>query len=98
MARLRVSLQLVGVKSDIVRDHQRPRLNLFARELKKLLVEAARDVEEDDVKDVVDQLQGLPRVALDQLGRLLEPGLGEIASPGGDPLVVALERKPRPPK
>ena len=58
------------------------RLDLPAGELEEPLVVLLLGVEEDDVEDVVDRGQRLERVALDQLGPVVEAGLGDVAAPG----------------
>ena len=61
------------MREDVVGDEERARLDLVAREREELLVVVLLGVEEDDVEHVVDRRQRLVRVALDELGPLLEP-------------------------
>jgi len=91
LPRLDVGLQRVRMQYDVVGDHQRARLELLARELEQLLVHLVGGVEEDHVEDVVDYRQRLACVALDNLRRFFEPGLRDVAVPGTDALVVALQ-------
>ena len=68
-------------------------LELRARELEQRLVLLLLGVEEDDVEHVVDLRQRLERVALDQVGRVVQPGLGEVRPPGLALGRVVLERE-----
>jgi hypothetical protein len=79
------------MEDDVVGDDERARLGLLAREYEQLLVEAVRDVEEDDVEHVVDLRQRLTCVAFDEQRRLLEPRLGDVPPPVGDAALLALE-------
>jgi len=79
------------VQHDVVGDHERSGLEFLAGETEQLLVLLVGRVEEDHVEHVVDRGQRLARVAFDQLGRLLEAGVGDVAPPAGDAFVVALE-------
>src|SRR5439155_12885274 len=71
----------------------RARLELLAGETEELLVLLVRRVEEDHVEDVVDHGQRLAHVAFQELGRLLEPRVGDVAAPVGDAFVVTLQRE-----
>ena len=57
------------------------------------LVVVLLGVEEDDVEDVLDRRQRLERVALDELGPLVEPGVGDVPPPGLALRRVVLERE-----
>ena len=84
------------MREDVVRDDERARLDLVAREPEQLFVVVLLGVEEDDVEHVVDLRQQLERVALAQLGPLLEARLLDVATPGLDLRRVVLEREDAP--
>ena len=84
------------MREDVVRDDERARLDLLAREPEELLVVVLLGVEEDDVEHVVDPRQQLERVALAQLGPLLDARLLDVAAPGLDLRRVVLEREDAP--
>jgi len=76
---------------NVVRDHEGSGLELPAGELEEVFVLLLLCIEEDQVEDVVDRGQGLEGIALDKLGPLLEPGVGDVAAPGLDLGRVVLE-------
>src|SRR5438477_6379284 len=90
-ARVRAEGVLVG--QDVVGHDQRARLELAARELEEPLVVLLLRVEEADVEDVVDRRQRLVGVALDEVGPVLEPRVGDVPPPRLDLRRVALERE-----
>ena len=79
-ARVRAERLLVG--EDVVGDDQRARLDLLPRQHEQPLVVVLLGVEEDDVEDVLHLREHLERVALDELGPLLEPRVGDVPPPG----------------
>src|SRR4051794_23328493 len=81
------------MREDVVRDDERARLDLLAREPEQLFVVVLLRVEEDDVEHIVDLWQQLERVALAQLCPLFEARLLDVAAPGLDLLRVVLERQ-----
>ena len=82
---------LVG--GDVVGDEDGARLDLGTCELEQLLVVLLLGVEEHDVEDVVDGRERLEGVALEQVGPLLEAGLGDVPAPRVDLQRVVLERE-----
>ena len=84
------------MREDVVCDYEGSRLELLAREPEQLLVVVLLGVEEDDVEHVVDPRQLLERVALAQLGPLVEARLLDVATPGLDLRRVVLEREDAP--
>src|SRR6476661_8013183 len=84
------------MREDVVRDHEGARLDLVPREAEELFVVILLGVEEDHVEHVVDPRQLLERVALAQLGPLLDTRLLDVAMPGLDLRRVVLEREDAP--
>src|SRR5690349_18253753 len=78
---LRVLGERVGVRQDVVRDEERAGLDLVARKPEQPLVVVLLGVDEDDVEHVLNRRQVLECVALDELGPLVEPGLGDVRAP-----------------
>src|SRR6266576_5845660 len=91
LARLRVRRERLDVREHVVGDDQRAALELRAREPEELLVVVLLGVQEDDVEDVVDRRHRLLRVALDEVGPVLEPGLLDVLPPRIDLAGVALD-------
>ena len=73
-----------------------PGSSFGAREREELLVVVLLGVEEDDVEDVLDRGQRLVSVALDELGPVAEPGLGDVRPPRLALRRVVLERDDAP--
>ena len=66
----------------VVGDEEGARLDLGPGELEEPFVVVLLGVDEDDIEDVIDLREGLEGVAFDQLGRLFQPGLGDVSAPG----------------
>src|SRR3954454_17435706 len=81
------------MREDVVRDDERTRLDLLAREPEQLFVVVLLGVEEDDVEHVVDPWQQLERVPLAQLRPLVEARFLDVAAPGLDLRRIVLERE-----
>src|SRR5256714_8844784 len=91
LARLRVRAERLDVREHVVGDDQRAGLELRAREPEELLVVVLLGVQEDDVEDVVDRGHPLLRVAVDEVGPVLEPGLIDVLPPRIDLAGVVLD-------
>ena len=80
------------VRQNVVGDHESAGLEQRPGEREERLVVVLLGVEEDEVEDVLDAHERLVCVALDELGPLLEPGLGDVRPPRSALRRVALER------
>ena len=76
------------MRKDVVGDDKRAGLELRQRQLEQLLVVVLLGVEEDDVEDVVDCGDDLLRIALEQVGGVLEACFGDVAPPRVGPKLL----------
>jgi len=80
------------MRDDVVRDDERAGLEEQAHKREQRFVVVLLGVEEDEVERVLGRLQRRERIALDQLGPVVEPGLRDIRAPRSALRWILLER------
>ena len=93
LARRRVGAECLRVRLDVVGHDEPSRLEERPREGEERLVVVLLGVEEHEVEGVLRRAERFERIALDQVGPLVEAGVRDVRAPGLAFRRVVLERR-----